>query len=96
MRDALASLSGRGFSDLTPPLRVVLVVEGQARGITSLPTVDVVSASGSGDDAIVELVATEHDSETWVVTADRELRDRVQSLGARALGPGTLRAERDA
>lgn len=96
LRDALASLSKYGFGGLAPPLRIVLVVEGQARGITSLPTVDVVSASGSGDDTIVELVATDPDSERWVVTADRGLRERVQSLGAQVLGPGTLRTERDA
>lgn len=95
LRNALASLSDRGLGDITPPLRVILVVEGQARGITSLPMVEVVSADGSGDDAIAELVAAQSDYTTWVVTADRELRERVRHLGAQVLGPGSLRDERN-
>lgn len=95
LRDALESLSERGFGDISPPLRVILVVEGQAAGIAATPTVEVVTARGSGDDRIVELVAAQTDHATWVVTADRELRARVQSLGAQTIGPGSLRDQRN-
>lgn len=95
LRNALVSLSVRGLGEISPPFRVILVVEGQARGITSLPTVEVVSARGSGDEAIVELVAAQSDCTTCVITADRELRERVRHLGAQILGPGSLRDERN-
>ena len=58
--------------------------------MAGVPGVDVVAAKGSGDDAIVELVAAAADDEVVVVTADRALRDRVAELGARAVGPRTL------
>jgi len=55
--------------------------------------VRVVSAPGSGDDAIVgavaEAVAREEDS-CLVVTADRELRRRCEELNASVVGPGWL------
>jgi 8-oxo-dGTP diphosphatase len=55
--------------------------------------VRVVSASGSGDDAIVglvaEIVAGEQES-CLVVTADRELRSRCANLSASVVGPGWL------
>lgn len=94
LRDGLSAVCDRGFGDLPAPLRVILVVEGQARGIPSIPTVEVVSASASGDETIVELVSARSESDAWVVTADRELRKRVQSAGAQVLGPGSLRDER--
>jgi hypothetical protein len=54
----------------------------------------VVSAVGSGDDAIVDVVAAaaeeDGDRPITVVTADRELRDRVEALGARTIGPRWL------
>src|SRR5688572_6481430 len=57
---------------------VVLVVEGAARGVDGVPGVRVVAATGSGDDAIVDLVAASGDGrDCLVVTADRELRRRV-------------------
>jgi rRNA-processing protein FCF1 len=60
---------------------VVLVVEGAARDIEGVPGVRVVRASGSGDDAIVDLVReSERPWESVVVTADRGLRDRVRAL----------------
>lgn len=95
LRDSLADLSERGlaepgFSRGADP-EVVLVVEGQARGIESSPTVEVVSAPGSGDDQIVELVAAQTDRPCMVVTADRELRRRVSALGAQVLGPRSVR-----
>ncbi|SMH40198.1 ADP-ribose pyrophosphatase YjhB, NUDIX family [Rathayibacter oskolensis] len=77
--------------------RIVVVLEGQARGadavtaIASAPRgrLAVESASGSGDDAIVDLVAA-LDAPARVVTADRGLIIRIEALGASALGPRTL------
>jgi hypothetical protein len=71
------------------PNQCVLVVEGAARDVASVPGVRVVSAEGSGDDTIVELVrdATEP---VRVITADRALRDRVTALGAAVAGPSTV------
>jgi hypothetical protein len=67
---------------------LVLVVEGAARGVASVPGVRVESAPGSGDDRIVELVAAEgRGRRCVVVTADRELRARVAALGAETAGP---------
>ncbi|MFZ3567537.1 NTP pyrophosphohydrolase [Streptomyces sp. BH097] len=68
---------------------VILVVEGAARGVESVPGVRVESAAGSGDDHIVELVA-ELGRPCTVVTADRELRRRVGALGAECAGPRTV------
>lgn len=72
---------------------VVLVAEGRARGLESTDDVRVVDASGSGDDAIVRLVEELADlgKDTVVVTADRGLRSRVAGLGARTVGPTTVR-----
>jgi hypothetical protein len=99
LRDSLASLATEGLSGAgvpdwlrEPPLDVVLVVEGAARKVTGTDQVRVVAAPGSGDDAIVDLVRTEGaDRPTVVVTADRELRNRVGALGATVLGPRTVR-----
>jgi rRNA-processing protein FCF1 len=71
---------------------LVLVVEGAARGVESIPGVPVHAARGSGDDAIVELVAAEPDGrKVIVVTADRALRRRVTDLGAEVIGPRSIR-----
>jgi hypothetical protein len=51
----------------------------------------VVSAAGSGDDTVVELVADAPERRRLVVTADRELRGRVTALGAEVYGPRWLR-----
>ncbi len=103
LRDALAVASAGlhdGPSDLGQPLDIVLVVEGAARRIaedapdSSGANVRVVAAFGSGDDAIVDLVRREAGTRTVaVVTADRGLRDRVIALGARVLGPRTVRRD---
>ena len=101
LRDALAPLAGSGFAgpDLpaslawlrTPPLEVVLVVEGAAARVAGIPSVRVVAARGSGDDAIVRLVAAERSGRRCaVVTADRGLRSRVTALGAAVVGPRAL------
>jgi hypothetical protein len=51
----------------------------------------VVAAPGSGDDTIVQLVRENAGRDITVVTADRGLRDRVTALGARVVGPSTVR-----
>jgi hypothetical protein len=89
LRDALVPLAAGGLPDLPPPLEVVLVVEGKARGVGTVDGVRVVAAPGSGDDTIVDLVAAAT-GRTVVVTADRGLRERVQALGAEVRGPRTL------
>ena len=74
---------------------VVLVLEGRARpgvpeGVRA--AVRTVHAAGEGDDEIVEQArrAVEAGGEVTVVTADRLLRTRVASLGARPVGPSWL------
>jgi 8-oxo-dGTP diphosphatase len=56
------------------------------------PPVRLVSAPGSGDDAIVGAVAeaVARDESCLVVTADRELRQRCEELNALVVGPGWL------
>jgi len=92
LRDRLRPLAKSGLPELTAPLEVVMVVEGAARGVTSVPEVRVVSAPGAGDDTIVDLVRkAAGDRTVAVVTADRELRRRVRERGAMVLGPRTVR-----
>lgn len=92
LRDNLAALPTQGLPTLNPPIDVVLVVEGKARGVQGTEQIRVVPAAGSGDDAIVDLVRAEGtDRECVVVTADRALRTRVIDLGAKVLGPSTVR-----
>ncbi|MCX5192797.1 NTP pyrophosphohydrolase [Streptomyces sp. NBC_00249] len=83
LRDRLAR---RGAGE-----EIVLVVEGAARGVESVPGVRVDPAPGSGDDRIVELVAALEGRPCVVVTADRELRARVRAYGAGCAGPRTVR-----
>ncbi|MFB9236426.1 hypothetical protein ACFFWC_12835 [Plantactinospora siamensis] len=90
LRDRLERVAGAGRPDLPPPVRVVLVVEGAARGVPDGDLVGVVAAAGSGDDAVVELVRAEPGRRRVVVTADRELRRRVTELGAEVRGPRWL------
>jgi hypothetical protein len=95
LRDSLSKVAEGGLSghpELSPPLDVLLVVEGAARGVPPIEGVQVHSARGSGDDAIVALVREEIGRRPMVavVTADRGLRARVTALGARVLGPRTL------
>ncbi len=101
LRDALEPLAGSGLPGAglpaalswlaQPPLEVVLVVEGAASGIAGTEAVRVVAAEGSGDDAIVALVATEGAGRRCaVVTGDRALRSRVADLGAAVVRPGAL------
>ncbi|MFF3686468.1 NTP pyrophosphohydrolase [Streptomyces sp. NPDC002187] len=90
LRDALAD---RGTEAVPGPVEIVLVVEGAARGVEPVPGVRVESAPGSGDDLIVELAAGAARSgrPCVVVTADRELRHRVEDQGAGCLGPRSVR-----
>ncbi len=73
---------------------VVLVLEGAARAGVAEDEgnegngVRVVHAPASGDDAVVEVVGELTD--VTVVTSDRELRRRVEALGARTVGPSWL------
>jgi hypothetical protein len=91
LRDRLAADGVPGWSG---PVEIVLVVEGAARGVESVPGVRVEAAPGSGDDHMVELVRRAADRSVLVVTADRELRRRVQELGAEVAGPRTVRPTR--
>lgn len=93
LRDRLVPVAGHGLPDagVPGPVETVLVVEGRARGVESVPGVRVESAPGSGDDLIVELAAGAEGRPCVVVTADRELRRRVEVYGARCVGPRTVR-----
>jgi 8-oxo-dGTP pyrophosphatase MutT (NUDIX family) len=74
--------------------RVVAVVEGGARGVDAPPGVEVVRATGAGDDALVTAVSRigrERPSDhVVVVTADRGLARRVEALGAQIARPSAL------
>lgn len=75
---------------------VIVVLEGAARAAVPAPGhvggLRVVLADDSGDDAIVGVVAEVLGSgPITVVTADRELRARVEALGAETVGPRWLR-----
>ena len=106
LRDQLTAPAERGLRDDVAGIgagpawswwpRVVLVVEGKARGVEPIAGVEVVAAETDGDSKIVEVTAAARqrpDDHVVVVTADRELRGRVGELGARVLGPGTLLRE---
>ncbi len=75
---------------------VVLVLEGAAKQgnpADKRGRVRTVHAAGSGDDAVVEAVNGQDGAvggTVTVVTADRRLRERVESAGAIAKGPGWL------
>jgi hypothetical protein len=92
LRDALAPVLARGLPDMPGPVALVLVVEGQAKTVAAVPGgVEVVSAPGSGDDTIADLVRREAgDRRIVVVTADRGLRERVTALGAEVRGPSSV------
>jgi 8-oxo-dGTP diphosphatase len=99
---SVAELAARGVpaarmpNGLPAPAAWVLVLEGQARAAAASltevpPEVRVVTAPGSGDDAIVaEVASLAAAASCLVVTADRELRRRCAALGAGVAGPGWL------
>ncbi|UFQ18735.1 MULTISPECIES: NTP pyrophosphohydrolase [Streptomyces] len=91
LRDRLVAYADEGIAGHPGPLDIVLVVEGAARGVASVPGVRVDSAPGSGDDRIVEVAAEAADRPCVVVTADRELRRRVAESGAQCVGPRAVR-----
>lgn len=76
---------------LPPPVTIVL--EGAARA-GSEPGgsggVEVVHAAGSGDDELAAIAAASRPGVTVLVSADRELRRRVEAVGATAVGPTWL------
>ena len=92
LRDALARTGPAALPDAAEDAEIVLVVEGAARRVRPVRGVRVIAAERSGDDAIVELCRANAGRETVVVTADRALSQRVTELGARVVGPKTLRA----
>jgi 8-oxo-dGTP diphosphatase len=95
----LAALAAQGRPVLpgdTEPEEIVMVLEGATRAATprikaarNSPSVRLVQADGSGDDAIVALVR-ELPGRRVVVTADRELRRRCEAAGAEVFGPSWL------
>jgi len=92
LRDALAQVAVRGLPELPGPVEIALVVEGKAKNLEQTSNgVRVVSAAGSGDDTITDLVRDSADGRRLVVvTADRELRDRVTVHGAEVRGPSSV------
>ncbi|NMO02831.1 NYN domain-containing protein [Gordonia sp. TBRC 11910] len=90
LRDRLSPVAATGAAGIEPPLEVIMVVEGQAKGVSSTPTVTVHDAPAAGDDEIVAVVAAHRERRIVVVTADRELRSRVKELGATTVGPRSL------
>ena len=91
LRDRLVPVAPVGVTGWPGPLEIVLVVEGAARGVSSVPGVRVESADGSGDDLIVSTVQAAAGRTCVVVTADRELRRRAEAHGARCVGPRAVR-----
>ncbi|WP_067465323.1 hypothetical protein [Nocardia amamiensis] len=84
---------------LEQPAELVVVLEGAAKAAVTSPDPEfadlhIVRADGSGDDAIVGVVAAAlaegGDRPITVVTADRGLRDRVEAIGATTVGPRWL------
>ena len=74
---------------LDPP--VTLVLEGRARAGADEAVVDgveVVHAPGEGDDTIAAIAKAHH--EVIVVTADRELIERVRATNGEVVGPSWL------
>jgi rRNA-processing protein FCF1 len=70
---------------------VTLVLEGQARrgaNETDIDGVAVVHSPGEADDTIAAIAETHH--EVVVVTADRELAERVRSANGTIVGPNWL------
>jgi hypothetical protein len=92
-------LEGRA-RDAVPLLQDEALLRDEAPSATDwmLPATEgavpvrVVSAPGSGDDAIVGVIAelVARDESCLVVTADRELRQRCEELNASVVGPGWL------
>lgn len=72
---------------------VVVVLEGKAREGAQRGFADgvtVLHAGGSGDDMLINVVAHSSGQVVTLVTADRELRLRAETLGADVVGPSWL------
>jgi hypothetical protein len=79
-----------GAGKISDPVTVVL--EGQARqgaGSGTAGGVRILHAVGSGDEALLDVVADATEP-VVLVTADRDLRRRAQAMGADVVGPGWL------
>ncbi|MGL5825220.1 MAG: NYN domain-containing protein [Nocardioides sp.] len=92
---AAAKLHGRLITADTPYDDIVLVLEGQAKagiraGIDA--HVRTVHAPRDGDSAIVKAAAdpVARGDQVTVITADRMLRARVESVGAQVMSPSWL------
>jgi len=82
----------RAVADGTLPPGVVLVLEGEAKtGIDQghAGGVEVVHAAGHGDDTLVAL-AESSDTPVVLVSADRQLAERVRESCADVVGPNWL------
>jgi 8-oxo-dGTP diphosphatase len=94
------ALARRGDEEAPDVGEWVLVLEGKARAAAGALLTDegeplrvrLVTAPGSGDDAIVGVVAevVARNEMCLVVTADRELRQRCEELNASVVGPKWL------
>jgi len=83
--------AGNGDRGTAGPARDPRAREGRARAgadETVVDGVEVVHAPGEGDDTIVAIA--EAHREVIVVTADRELADRVRAANAEVVGPSWL------
>ena len=92
---AAARLHGRLAVADTSYDEIVLVLEGQARSGVPKGTdthLRTVHAPKDGDSTIVSEArsARDRDEAVVVITADRALRQRVESLGCRTMSPGWL------
>ena len=93
LRDRLGPLTRHGLSHWPqpPPISVILVTEGAARGLESTDNVTVVDAPGQADDTIVDLVVEHAPTPTVVITSDRHLQHLVTTEGAHTLPVSALK-----
>lgn len=89
---ALLESQTRLAEDTVPPGDWVPPTADEEPAPGGTAPVRLVPAPGSGDDAIVGVVAetVASDESCLVVTADRELRQRCEELNASVVGPGWL------
>lgn len=85
--------TGSGALTALRQRRVIVVLEGRAVAAAGQgwDGLDVVRAPRDGDGTIVDVVAGLDGADVIVVTSDRELRRRVEELGADVRGAGWLR-----